>query len=122
MKNKVAPHVLLSPAATEDLDRVKLLFCFCTLKAFCCRERFISWAGILPGPPLAAVITSGLGWDAFFFSPTVKTPVPVRIQVYTELHTEERQHSCWRGQQEEAGIVSGDLNTNKIYFFGILLL
>lgn len=107
MKNKVAPHVLLSPAAMEDLSRVKWLFLFCskTLEAFWCKERFISWANILHGPPLPAVTTSGLCWDVFVFSPPVKTLVPVRIQVFIERHTEERQHSCWRVQQNEAGMV-----------------
>lgn len=68
MKNEVAAHVLLSPAATEDLHRVKLLFCFCTLEAFFCRERF-SWANILHGLPLATVITCRVCWDAFFSLP-----------------------------------------------------
>lgn len=56
-----------------------------------------------------------------FFLSLVKTLVPVRMQVYTEIHTEERQHFCWRGQQKEAGMVDGDLNTNKIHFICILL-
>lgn len=72
MKNEVAPHVLPSPTAREGLNRVKLLFCFCTLEAFCCREGFISWANILGGSSLAAVITSELCWHGFSPTPTLR--------------------------------------------------
>lgn len=75
---------------------------------------------ILHGPPLAAEIISGLCWDAFFLS-AFKTLVHVRLQVYTELHIEERQHSHWRGQQEEAGMGAGDLNIHKGYCICIVL-
>lgn len=128
MTSKVPPHVLLSPAAVEYLDRVKFLVCICTLGAFFWRHRFVCLqyiahvksATFYTGLLLAAEIISGLCWDAFFL-PAFKTLVHVRIQVYTELDTEERQHSHWRGQQEEAGMGDGDLNTNKVYCICILL-
>lgn len=83
MENKVAPRVLLSPAATEDPDRVGWLVCFCTLETFCCRERFVCWANVLHEAPLAAVIARGLCWNAVCLLP-VMTLVPARIQVYAE--------------------------------------
>lgn len=97
---KVAPHVLWSPAAMEDLDRVKLPFSFCAFEPFCCRERFISWGvNISRAPPLAAVI-DGVFWDDFFFSLMVNE----RMQVYAELRSKERPYSCYEGQQEKAEI------------------
>lgn len=37
------------------------------------KERFISWANILHGPPLATVITCRVCWDAFFSPPCQDT-------------------------------------------------